>query len=290
MRGYKIKNDIELVGTFKKLAQAYQEIAVIKMQRVRDSVVSTRSFLERLSFVFSDVKKSYSKEIEKLLKDKKGKHHIDSKYPNNGKTVKVILSSNTKMYGDIINRLFIFFAESLNNSDSDIVVVGKLGKELFEQRFGKNKAYTFFDLPDTGVVLADLQKIAVFLIQYETVEVFYGKFENVAKQTPVSFKITGEEELTTAQDQGVEKMGFFFEPSLDTIITFFQDQVFSSLFRQSISEGELARFASRIMAMEEALGNIEKNEKLLRSEERKIKKIMVNKKQLERISSLSLWR
>ncbi len=290
MANSKVKNEIELVGTFKKLAMAYQEIAVIKMQRVRDNVISTREFLERLSFVFLDVKKSYKKEIERLLKEKKGGKGLATKYPTNGKTAQVFLASNTKMYGDIINRLFTFFTENINNEQSDIVVIGKLGKELFERKY-PGRQYTFFDLPDTGVTLSDLQKIAVFLVNYDVVEVFYGKFENVAKQNPTVFKITGEEELDSNEDEEEKKrVGFFFEPSLDTILTFFQDQVFSSLFHQSVSEGELARFASRIMAMEEALINIEKTEGLLKHQERRDRKLLVNNKQLERLASYTLWR
>ncbi len=289
MANSKIKNEIELVGTFKKLAMAYQEIAVIKMQRVRDKVLSTREFLERLSFVFLDVKKSYKKEINRLLKEKKGGKFV-TKYPTNGKTAKVFLASNTKMYGDIINRLFTFYTENIDKEQSDIVVIGKLGKELFERKY-HGREYTYFDLPDTNVVLSDLQKIAIFLVNYDVVEVFYGKFENVAKQNPTVFKITGEEELSAEEEEEeVGKVGFFFEPSLDTILTFFQDQVFSSLFNQSVSEGELARFASRIMAMEEALTNIEKTEGLLKHQERRTKKLVLNNKQLERLASYTLWR
>lgn len=289
MQGLKIKDELELVDAFKKLAQAYEEIAVIKMQRVRDSVLSTRGFLERLSFVFTDVKQSYRKEIEHLLKQKKSGKGIPTKYQTNGRTAKVFLSSNTKMYGDIVNRVFSLFAQNTSNGDFDIVVIGKLGKELFEQKF-PNKKYSYFDLPDSGVKLSDLEKIALLLINYDVVEVFYGKFENVAKQTPTAFKITGQEELETEEKEGQEKIGFFFEPSLDTILTFFQDQVFSSLFRQSISEGELARFSSRIMAMEEALTNIDKSEKGLRLSARRQKKLFSNKKQLERLASYTLWR
>lgn len=289
MQGVKIKDEIELVSAFKKLAQAYEEIAVIKMQRVRDSVLSTRGFLERLSYVFADVKQSYKKEIEHLIKQKKQGSGIATKYPTNGRMAKVFLSANTKMYGDIINRVFSLFSENITNDDFDIVIIGKLGKDLFVQKFPQKK-YNYFDLPDSNVKLSDLEKVAQLLINYDVVEVFYGKFDNVAKQTPMSFKLTGQEELQPVEGDGKEKVGFFFEPSLDTILTFFQDQVFSSLFRQSISEGELARFASRIMAMEEALTNIDKSEKGLRLDERRQKKLLSNKKQLERLASYTLWR
>ncbi len=81
-------------------------------------------------------------------------------------------------------------------------------------------------------------------------------------------------------------MDYFFEPSLRKILEFFETSVFTSLFTQTVHEAELARLASRIKAMEEALGNIEKTEGQLNAEMRRIDKALQNKRQLDTISKI----
>jgi F0F1-type ATP synthase gamma subunit len=70
---------------------------------------------------------------------------------------------------------------------------------------------------------------------------------------------------------------------------FFENHVFTSMFKQSIHEGELSRLASRARAMEAAIVNIEKTEASLKSESRKIKKQADNKKRLESIAGMAFW-
>ena len=42
---YDIKSDIDLVNTLKTVTQVYQEIAVMKMQKIRTSVLINRDFM-----------------------------------------------------------------------------------------------------------------------------------------------------------------------------------------------------------------------------------------------------
>ncbi len=297
----KFKNLVELdfIATLKLLATAYEEISVIRMQRSKSSVLASREFLVELANVFADVKASYQEEI--LLMHKKDHHSTtDPKIiqqtfttlAKNGKSVSVFLSSDGKLYGDIIKKIFHMFQFQLfllksKQTDTDIVIVGKVGKDLYDQQHF-DKPYTYFDLADSNPSAETLQKINDFINNYETVNVFYGKFENVMTQNATVNSVSGEQAIKT-QEQTVEKTKFFFEPSLVEIMRFFEEQISFSLFNQAIHENELSRFASRIRAMEEALGNIDKSELQLKRDSIKIKKHIQNKKQLETIAGISLW-
>jgi F0F1-type ATP synthase gamma subunit len=81
-----LEKDINLIGSFKGLAQAYEEISVTKMQRARGKVLATRAFLDDLAQVFADVKSSYSDEISQLGEKKKGIFSF-STGNKNGKTI-----------------------------------------------------------------------------------------------------------------------------------------------------------------------------------------------------------
>lgn len=282
-----------MVDTFKMLAQAYEELSVIKMQRVRSSVLSTRDFLEDLSEVFADVKASYQHEINLYLEKGKNKKKFNpiNLISKKNKTVAVLLSANTKLYGDIIKRVFHLFVEDIRKNDFDIVIVGRHGKELFDQ-VQTRKKYEYFDLPDTGVDFDQLKPILEHIMRYEKVNIYYGKFMNVILQSPTVTNVTGEESLSQEQKEDTKetkKVGYIFEPSIDTIFSFFLDQVMVSLFKQTVHEAELSRLASRITAMEQALGNIEQSESQLKGEERKIRKLALNKKQIDSFAGISFW-
>ena len=103
-------DEIELVNNLKMLTQAYEEISVIKMQRVRDSVLKNRDFITGISYVYYDVKTSYRRQIEELMKQKKSANISSfSTIKKNGKSVSVLLSANNKLYGDIILKVFYLF-------------------------------------------------------------------------------------------------------------------------------------------------------------------------------------
>lgn len=287
---YAIKEESELVDTFKMLAQAYEEISVIKMQRVRSSVLSTRDFLDELSQVFADVKSSYQQEIQIMLNKKKRKVKINplTLLSKKRKTVAVLLTPNSKLYGDIINRVYYLFIEESKKNSYDIVIVGKRGKELLDQQQPGLK-YKYFELPDDNVTFEDLKPVFSYITDYEKVYVYYGLFNNVITQTPVVSNVTGEQALISEKKDKINQIKYIFEPSLEKIFTFFQNQVFTSLFKQTVHEAELSRLASRITAMEQALSNIETTEQRLKEDVSRLKKLSANKRQLDTFSGIGLW-
>src|SRR5258708_40304316 len=135
----------------------------------------------------------------------------------------------------------------------DIAIVGKTGKELYDTS-SINHPYTFFDLPDVLHSMEELKPLISHILQYEHVTVFYGRFVNIVTQEAAYTSISGDEQVETIEKQERPKeYGFIFEPSIEEVLDFFETQIFSSLFKQTIVEAELARLASRIKAMEQAI-------------------------------------
>lgn len=297
MQRHKLAQEIDTVESFKLLAQAYEEISVIKMQGVRSLVLKTRDFLEGISDVFYDVKTSYRNQIVNLLK-KEAKHDFTTltTFQKNGRTAVVLLSANTKLYGDIVPRTFQMFLDSVANTTDDVVIVGKLGRELFEEREDlsagrqEKRAYTYFEIPDAKIEAEDLKPIVTHIFPYEQVTVYYGKFVNVINQTPTAASISGGKTYTTEEeDQPKTNTKFLFEPTLDKVLHFFESQIFGALFKQTVHESQLARHASRIRAMEEALENIQDRIVGLHNQQRKLRRLQAGKKQIQALSGISLW-
>ena len=114
----------------------------------------------------------------------------------------------------------------------------------------------------------------------------YGKFNNIITQEPTSGSLTGDMPKEQVK-QG--ETNFIFEPSVENIMEFFESQIFSMLLDQTISEGKLARFASRIKAMESAQNNLQKQLDILASKQRRLRGMEINKKQIQLFAGQSLW-
>lgn len=280
----RINEEVELMSTLKLITQAYEEISVMRMQRIRDLVLNTRLFLGDLYKVYVDIKVNYKESLmKKIIKEDDA---MKAMRERNGKTALVFISTNTKLNGEIIQKVFREFYDYSQAHDVDIFIVGKMGKQLYDQRSEK-KQYKYYDLEENYINSTSLHTLVIDLLAYKQVDAYYGKFESLLNQIPTEANLTGDQpEEKQAEKQ--EATLFMFEPSLVKILEFFETQIFSSLLKQSINESELARYASRIRAMEEAGQNINKSMKTLSSQMIKIKRLVSNKKQLEIMSRVVL--
>ncbi len=288
-----VLEELEALNSLKDLAESYEEIAVVRMQKIKDSVLKTRAFLASLSDVYVDLKSSYGREIKELLqKMKKGDKHILPSLQKNGKSLLVYLASNGRLYGSVTQKTYKLFVNEVKKStpdQTDIVVIGRAGKEMYESS-GVNRPFEYFEIPDTSVEIEHIKVLMKKFLLYDKVNIFYGKFGNVVKQSPIETSISGDNifeaetpEVTAREDR------FIFEPTLEKILHFFETQIMANLFSQTLLENQLARHASRVSAMEEALVHIEEETKKLHREQTKMKHLAANKKQLETIGGLLLW-
>lgn len=276
----RINEEVELMSTLRLITQAYEEISVMRMQRIRDLVLNTRLFLGDLFKVYVDVKVNYKESLmKKLIREDDA---MKAMRERNGKTAVVFISTNTKLNGEIIQKVFREFFDYVQSHEVDIFIVGRMGKQLYDQRT-TNKTYKYFDLEENYINSTSLHNLVLELLAYKQVDAFYGKFESLLNQIPTEANLTGDQpEEKQAENQKATL--YMFEPSVVKILEFFETQIFSSLVKQSVNESELARYASRIRAMEEAGQNIDKSMKQLSSQMTKIKRLVGNKKQLEIMS------
>lgn len=284
-----VNEELDALNSLKDLAQSYEEIAVIQMQKIRDSVLKTRDFLADISDIFVDLKASYTREVKDLLeRRKKGDKTILPVLQKNNKTLLVYLSSNGRLYGSVTQKTYKLIMQDLkkvNRDTTDLIVIGTAGKEMLEGANVPN--FEFFDIPDTKVDVEHIKKLMEKFLQYDKVHVYYGKFGNVVTQEPIETSVNGEDIFETeVPTQTPREDRFIFEPTLEKIFHFFETQIMANLFSQTLLENQLARHASRVNAMEEALIHIEEESKKLNRVRARLKHLTQNKKQLETISGV----
>lgn len=285
-----LKEEILSNNNYKLLTRAYQEHAVGQMNFAKYSVLTSREFDGDLKEIFSNVKTSYKNIII-------GKN-IKNVVKKNGKQAWILVSANKKLYGDILIRICRLFVEKVKNIDPkkvDLIIIGRQGKNFFDAQ-AIHMPYKYYEFPEFNVSLDFLKEVNENLIYYEDVLVFYGKFNNLVSQTAIQTSIAGGTDSSKQDDaksvselQETKKHSFLFEPSVQEILAFFENQILSLLLNQIVQESQLARFASRIAAMEQAQQNIEKQLLILIHRERVVKNMDMNKRQLETLAGRTLW-
>ncbi len=280
-----IKNEIEEVSSLLTLTEVYGEIAAARMKRIRENVLKSRNFLASIESIFQDCLKSYAQKLSELVQAGKLKEGGKITFlAHNGKSVAVLISANTPFYGDVIRKTFDKFMEDVRqNKDVEVTIIGRIGKNLFVSK-APDHPFTYFELPDFGTDRAKLSEAIKHLVQYEVIRVYYGKYLTVVTQKPTVVEISAGTPILGRVEQ--PKTKFIFEPDVEKILMFFETQIFASLFDQAIKESQLAKFASRILAMDKAADNVRKALENLKVKKLKLTHIIENKKQLNNLSSI----
>lgn len=282
-----LKTNFEFLETIRSLCVAYEQISVMKMKKIKDAVLYTRSFYDELSEVYFQMKKTYKNQIMTLAKKNKIKDPEKLLLMGkNEKTVDILLSANNKLYGDILNKVFYKFIDETKNQNTDLVIIGRLGKGLYDD-LGLKKDYSYFEIPDTDLTVNDLKPVINNIIKYSKINVFFGRYDSFFSQLAINKNITGNIVIGNSQELKENKY-YYFEPNLEKILLFFETQIFSNFFKQTAYEGQLARYASRISAMEQAIGAIEKKEKMTRTLEIKARNYLIEREQNERVVQIFL--
>lgn len=286
-----LNSQIVSLETLEGLAHAYAQISSNRMKNIRYSVLTNREFLQDLDGIFKDLRLSFKEEVKKLLR-KKGikKGQKVTFLSHNGKTVNVLLSANTGLYGSLVPATFQLFMKDIVNSNSEATIVGKLGLSLFLSSAGK-RPYTYFDFPDYGSEPVQLSDIISHLVQYEEIKIYHGQFQNLIRQEPAVSRLEAETPIAKLNLEEKEEniVKYLFEPELEEILIFFETEMFGSVFEHTLKESQLAKFASRMFAMDQAGENIKGILKKMRLDKLRLSHYINNRTQINSLAGSAKW-
>lgn len=265
---------IENLKSIQNITNVYQQVAAIRMRKIKSTVVQNRNFYESLSEIYLETQRSYSK--AKSLTKK-----------TNGKSVAVLITANTGLYGSVTKDVFDLFIKDHQDSNSDLVVVGRLGRNWI-QALKLSKPFKYLDLPDgTDNIDAGIRQIYEYISKYSDVLVYHGIFKSITDQ-PV--KITKVTQKLESKNDDAQTLSFLFEPTIEKVLESFEEQLEYSFFDQSIYEAALAKFGSRMMSLDTATQNVSKALSIMQLSSTKMKHKKQNKRQMDLISSINLWK
>ncbi len=285
--------ETRILKNFGSLIVAYEEIAATRMRRVKGSVLKNRDFLEGLGDVYGLVREAYLAFLTGVPKNQVTKF---KKLKTKDKMVSVFLSANTGLYGDIIRKTFDYFIKDTRDKDTDLVIVGLLGKRMIDDMpiLGKRPEYTFFDLSDKGEFAEQFNKLLNHTLQYNEIAIYHGIFKDIVAQLATKTLVTGD--LSAADSTEVHEPGYkekrkhaIFEPSIVEVEEFFEKQLLAIVLEQTVNESSLSKFASRMINLEKAVDNV--NSELTKTKFELLKKrhALFNSRQSNILSSITLW-
>ena len=278
--------NIGAVDTIESITSVYEGIASLRMNQVKDTVEATKKFIEGVATVYQHAKIAYLSKLQKTLKKAdKDKLEALSKLKRNGRSVYIYLSANEHLYGSLIMDVYKeFIADVSKDPKADVVVIGEFGKALVDIATLPNQV-TYFEINDDKPKPEEITKVFEVLIKYERVILHYGKMRTLLTQVPDRIEITGGVDSSISQ----EAKDYLFEPSPEAVMDFFEGEIIGALFNQKVFEHQLSRFASRMVAMDQASQNADILIQRLRKELNRAKKRVQNTKQLDVFAGISLW-
>ena len=279
------RENLNVISAIKDITTIYQEIASMKVKQLRENVAKTRDFLNGIGSVYNHAKISYLGELQKqIIRGKIGLQSA-SFIKRNGKKVLVLLSANEHLYGSLILDIWRNYIADLKKGDADAVIVGSVGRYFLRNEKLKVAA-SFFPLNDDKPKGSEIKRIIDFICRYEQIIIYYGEIISVMSQYPTKKAISGG---VTLGEKVVKAKSYLFEPSPEKIMEFFETEIIAALFNQTVYEHELARFAARMVAMDQATENANETLTKLNKEWRSAKRAIANSKQLGIFAGYSLW-
>jgi len=278
-----LKMEKESMLDFLNMVEAYEEISAIRMRKVKKSILERREFMQGLNEAFAYIAYAY-KIYRDSLKEKARNNILNT----NGKTVSVLLSSNTGLYGDVVRSTYDLFENDIKSAETDIVIVGRMGKKFYDES-GLKKPYEIFEMSDSGIDEINVKKLLNFVINYTSVIVYHGVFKSILTQEPFKTMVTGE---LMKIEKGLDSYDtrFLFEPSVEKVAEHFEKQIASLIFEQTIFESSLSKFASRMVSLDKSADSISSKIKYLSFNLSKAKHKDINAGLQSRIFGGILWR
>lgn len=258
---------IEEGHSLKEIAQAYSEIANLKIKKIRAQVERNRLFFQEISEVYSLVRSLAIKKRVTVPKPKK--------------IACLIQTSNYRFYGKINSSLIDFYIEKTQSLETDRIILGRSAIDYFKaSRLFKN--YQSIVLKDDQPTPQELKNLVDIIKDYNKVLIFYSSLKTLLVQEPKVGDITKVQNL----DEGESNFRFIFEPELPKILDFFDSQILILLLEETFLESEVARTASRFISMDQA--ETEANKFIKEYEKLKAfaKRSLANSRILENYASL----
>ena len=277
-----------MVSSLGEFTNALQQIATIRMIKLRDKVLESRPFVQVASEMLTELSGIRNgMQTESLLALEKKHAGSTHGFKGGGEAV-IIITSNQGLTGrynpEIFAKATTLIAEK---PDADYYIIGKKGQDFFAGKRFKLKRFPYA-VPDTFEI-GDLQRLISLFDYYSSVTLLYSRYLNSAKRDVVITSVVLPSETGLELSEGHGKGKYTFEPDIFDLIDGISSKLRAALFQQQLFDARLAQNSSQMVGMKTASDNAVGLLADLRQEYNKQRRKMIDKKIGEVFAGSALW-
>jgi ATP synthase F1 gamma subunit len=265
-----LREELANLSILKTVTGAFGDIAALKIQSLKKAFEQNSLFYEQVSQLYHSV--SLSAMMNKYIP-----HKEKQKFKYHPKTLRIALTSNHRFYGTSNRDIMDRFLDESASIHEDRLIIGLTGKDFASGKIGF-PAFNVLIFQNDNPPKIEIDTLLNLCRPYERVFVYYPRFVNMLMQ-----KVDRVDIAYSPKDVGnsYQQIKFIFEPELPKIIDFFEQHIRTLLFNRVMLETQLARTASRLLAMDTAERNAQDLIKTTGSNLRKSKQALINRRLLE---------
>lgn len=269
-----IKNRIGSVTSTQQLTKAMKMVAAAKLKRAQDKVIQLRPFSNKLTVILSNLFSSGGVE---------DKYFVRREIKN---VLIVVIGSDRGLCGSFNSNLYkefnAFISASYKNKSITVLPIGKKTNDYFNKtNFSLIDDYWQF-LRDFNYEKASYITDVILKLyessKYDSVDIIYNEFKNVAVQNTIAEKFLPVEET---QKENESNVNYIFEPDKTKIISELIPQTLKTQFFKSVLESNASEQGSRMTAMSQATDNAGELLKELRLTYNRTRQAAITKEILE---------
>lgn len=238
-----ISTELGQVETIHSLTGIFENIASMRIGRIKNQVVASNNFFLELWQLYSQLRVETNTPTLQALA---ARHTIK-------KTAFILITSEGGLSGDIDQRIIDNVLQDYDPKKVDIIVIGYHGMTLLAQR--GVQPHKFFRLP-TSDVPVDVTPVIAAVTPYRHADIYYQKFVSLARQKVEKIALLSAVqslgEATAGSQQVITPREFIFEPSIDEVVVYLETVMMEIALGQTILDSRLSQLASRFNAMRQA--------------------------------------
>ncbi len=230
----------EQVGTITSLTSIFENIASMRIAKIKDKVTRSQNFFDELWGIYTSLRVDPSE------------HFINTTIKRDKPNVILALTGEGGLSGDIDARIVRSVLESYDPKTTDIVVIGAHGATQMVQRGATIKRY--FRLPDVDQSI-DVSPIVHELIGYKQASVYFQRYISLSVQEVATIELVSRVKSLGAGSTGlgvISPRDYLFEPNVEEVVHYLEAVMMEIALSQVILESRLAQYASRFTAMSSA--------------------------------------
>lgn len=240
IKARKVQEQLSSIESIDSITHILESIASIRISQIKDEVLGSREFFQRLWTIFSQLRVS-QKDIKR-----------ENTKAKNPRQAVILVTANAGLTGEVDTHLVRKVLAEVDPKQTDFFVFGMHGESILLQ-YGI-KPVKAFRFPEIGSPI-DVSECVDVVSNYNKPVVYYPSYSSLTVQQISKIELyeavqsigEGHNELNT--EQVIFKDNCIFEPSIAEVVSYLEQMMASTILTEIILESNLAQYSSRFNAM-----------------------------------------